>query len=88
MQNVYSTPALLLARREKYIYMYIHICVCVCVCVCIYVHIYESYVNLLLIKYLNSQIRNSIFPIVHVGNKRMYLCIIRSNSVLIKVNKV
>jgi len=87
MQNVYSTPALLLARREKYIYMYIHICMCVCVC--IYMYTYMKAMSIYyLIKYLNSQIRNSIFPIVHVGNKRMYLCIIRSNSVLIKVNKV
>lgn len=34
----------------------------------------RGYVNLPLIKlYLNSQIRNSIFPIVCIKNKRMYL---------------
>jgi len=40
MQNVYSTPALLLARREK-IYIYVYTCVCVCVYVCIYTHIWK-----------------------------------------------
>lgn len=34
----------------------------------------RGYVNLPLIKlYLNSQIRNSIFPIVCIKSKRMYL---------------
>jgi len=50
-----------ISEKRKNLYVYTCVCVCVCMYVCIYMYTYMKDVNLLLIKYLNSQIRSSYF---------------------------